>query len=206
MKDIWHSSFSPRFWRGVLPALIFLLCAGAVFPHRAEWAKVTSLTLTETGLRARIDYAITDPQFALDLRERFDGNADHVLSAEEQERLKRYLVDEALRPLRVSLDETAVAFEITSVNVTGLGDRLPSSYPITLGIHLRAKLKIDGQFHTIRISDFDARVQTESVGVVAFPKGFRLRVESRPEVVVSGDTVWRVFTGEGQEWVIAFQR
>ena len=192
--------------RGLLAAPLTWLLGWTVFAHQVPWAKITSLTLTEAGVQLRIEYAITDPQMALDLRERFDGNADRVLSPDEQESLQRYLIDEALRPLRVWLDGAAQPLDILRVRAGGLGDRLPSSYPITLTIHLQSKLKIEGQFHTIRISDFDARVQAESICAVTFPKTFRFEVAARPEVVVSGATVWRVFTGEDQDLIIDFTR
>lgn len=163
------------------------------------------MQVSDTQLRARVDYVITDRQLAYDLRERFDADADRRLSGEEQARLQKYLVGEALRPLHVVLNGEAVALELIAATTSGLGDRLPSSYPITVVIALRAKLKIVPEFNTIRISDYDARAQSESILGVSFPKAFRLQVETRPEVVVSGETIWRVFTGEGQDLIINFQ-
>lgn len=187
-------------------AALFIQQGWMVWAHRTPWAKVTALTLTDSELHARIDYSITDPQWALDLRERFDRDIDRTLSIEEQARLKEYLVQQALRPLRVALNGAALSFTPESVTASGLEERLPSSYPITVAIVLQAsKLKILSQSNTIGVSDCDVRVQRESLCRVMFPKAFRFQVPTQPEVIVSGNTIWRVFTGKGQELQITFR-
>jgi len=105
----------------------------------------------------RLAYQVSEPQFTADLRERFDRDADGILSGAERTGLEQYVGFLARQDLRVEWDGHLLEPNVSLEAASGLERALPSAYPIRFAWRLEYRFAGRPGPHVLRVEDREAR-------------------------------------------------
>lgn len=139
-----------------------------------------------------------------DLRQRFDADASASLDADEQQALLDYVQEHLAGWPYVEIGGRAVHWAVKSRQSRGLGDPLPSSYPIELRFTAEAAYDVGGPGLRLLIADTDLRFRQPVVCEIDPPAGRRLQHVDPAGLLVSRSPLIVEFRHPGDRLVLSF--